>query len=165
MSDLDPYEAAALPVVAPPRGLAYLLGTESLVEIQDPYTLGWDLVETALLFQGLLCVREYFDRDDAREASIRGRITGLWESVEWDWYTRGGDVLYWHWSPRHEWAMEHPIYGWNECLIAYVLAIMPAFTYLHRRGMVYCDFKPDNLILVGEDELLKVLDFGEPFPG
>lgn len=83
---------------------------------------GGDLVETALLFQGLLCVREYFDRGDPREASIRSRITGLWESIEWDWYTRGGDVLYWHWSPRHEWAMDHPIYGWNECLITYVLA-------------------------------------------
>jgi hypothetical protein len=83
---------------------------------------GGDLVETALLFQGLLCVRAYFDRDDPREASLRSRITGLWESVEWDWYTQGRDVLYWHWSPRHGWAIDHPIHGWNECLIAYVLA-------------------------------------------
>lgn len=81
-----------------------------------------DIVETSLLLQGLLCVREYFDRDDAAEASIRSRITGIWESVEWDWFTRGRDVLFWHWSPRHGWAMNHEIHGWNECLITYLLA-------------------------------------------
>lgn len=92
--------------------------TDNFSDLDD----GGDLVETALLFQGLLCVREYFDRDDPREASLRGRITGLWETIEWDWYTQGRDVLYWHWSPRHGWAINHPMLGWNECLIAYVLA-------------------------------------------
>ncbi len=43
--------------------------------------------------------------------------------TEWNWYTQGGqDVLYWHWSPNSGWAMNHQIRGWNECLIAYVLA-------------------------------------------
>ncbi len=42
--------------------------------------------------------------------------------------------------------------------IAYVLAILPAFTHLHRRGMVYCDFKPDNLIQVGDQ--VKLIDLG-----
>ena len=100
----------------------FLHGRTGRTNAWIPKDDGGDLVETALLFQGLLCVRAYFDRDDAPEASIRSRISGLWESVEWDWYTRGEDVLYWHWSPRHEWGMEHPIRGWNECLIAYVLA-------------------------------------------
>ncbi|HEX2047940.1 MAG TPA: tetratricopeptide repeat protein [Acidimicrobiales bacterium] len=42
--------------------------------------------------------------------------------------------------------------------IAYVLAILPAFAYLHRRGLVYCDFKPDNLIQVGDQ--VKLIDLG-----
>jgi len=42
--------------------------------------------------------------------------------------------------------------------LAYVLAIMPAFNHLHRRGMVYCDFKPDNLIQVGDQ--VKLIDLG-----
>lgn len=42
--------------------------------------------------------------------------------------------------------------------LAYVLAIMPAFAYLHRRGMVYCDFKPDNLIQVGDQ--VRLIDLG-----
>ena len=57
------------------------------------------------------------------EQALRGRITWLWEEVEWDWYTQGGrSVLYWHWSPNNGWAMDHEIRGWNECLITYVLA-------------------------------------------
>ncbi|THD02851.1 beta-glucosidase [Panacagrimonas perspica] len=81
-----------------------------------------DIVETSLLLQGLLCAREYFDRDEPREVAIRSRISGIWETVEWDWFTRGTDVLFWHWSPRHGWGMNHPIHGWNECLITYLLA-------------------------------------------
>ena len=82
---------------------------------------GGDLVETAFLMEGLLTVSRYFDRED--EADIRSAIDALWRDVEWDWYTRGGqNVLYWHWSPNYEWAMNMRIQGWNEALIVYVLA-------------------------------------------
>lgn len=84
---------------------------------------GGDLVETSLLFMGLLCARQYFTADDPAEQSIRGRITWLWEEVEWSWFTQGGRrLLYWHWSPNNGWALDHEIRGWNECLITYVLA-------------------------------------------
>jgi hypothetical protein len=84
---------------------------------------GGDLVETAFMIQGLLTVREYLDENVAQENSLAEKITTLWEEVEWDWYTRGGqDVLYWHWSPNLEWAMNMTISGYNEGLIVYVLA-------------------------------------------
>jgi hypothetical protein len=84
---------------------------------------GGDVVETSFLCMGLLCARQYFQRDTPVEKSLRSRITWLWEEVEWDWYTRGGsEVLYWHWSPNNDWAMNHKIRGWNECLVTYVLA-------------------------------------------
>jgi hypothetical protein len=84
---------------------------------------GGDLVETSFLMMGLLCVRQYFDRDTLLEKDLRGRITGLWEEVEWNWHTQGGrKVLYWHWSPNNGWSMDHEINGWNECLVTYVLA-------------------------------------------
>jgi hypothetical protein len=84
---------------------------------------GGDLVETAMLFMGLLAARQYFDRDTPQEAQVRGNITAMWEAVEWDWYTRGGqDVLYWLWSPDNRWVNDQEIRGWNECLLTYVLA-------------------------------------------
>lgn len=88
----------------------------------SPKDNGGDIVETALLLQGLLAVKEYFDGTDPCEAAIRSGIDEIWRGVEWDWYTRGEDVLYWHWSPEYEWEMNLPVTGWNEALIAYVLA-------------------------------------------
>jgi hypothetical protein len=84
---------------------------------------GGDIVETSLLFQGLLCVRRYFDGSDCDEAALRGKITWLWREVEWSWHTRDGrKVLTWHWSPRNGFVLDHEVRGWNECLITYVLA-------------------------------------------
>jgi hypothetical protein len=83
---------------------------------------GADVVETALLFQGLICAREFFKGDGDKEHALRQRIDRLWSEAEWDWFTRGGNHLYWHWSPNHGWAMDHKVSGWNECLVAYVLA-------------------------------------------
>jgi hypothetical protein len=79
---------------------------------------GGDLVETAFLMQGLLIARQYF----SSEPEIVERITALWEAVEWDWYTQGENVLYWHWSPTYNFQMDLRIQGWNESLIIYVLA-------------------------------------------
>lgn len=104
---------------------------------------GGDLVETSFLVQGMLTVRRYFRGEDPVEAEIRARATRMWREVEWDWYLRrpGGKRLYWHWSPRHGWMMDHPIGGhFNECMITYLLAIaspthpIPASCY--REGWV-----------------------------
>jgi hypothetical protein len=83
---------------------------------------GGDLVETAFLIQGLLTVRQFLDASIESEKKLAQRITKIWEDVEWDWYTKGEDVLYWHWSPNYEWDMNFPVGGYNECLIMYVLA-------------------------------------------
>ncbi|NWJ50608.1 MAG: DUF3131 domain-containing protein [Bacteroidetes bacterium] len=84
---------------------------------------GGDLVETSFLFQGLLCARQYYNRDLPKERELRNLINWLWTEIEWSWYTKGGnEVLYWHWSPNNGWSMNFPIHGFNECLIVYVLA-------------------------------------------
>lgn len=84
---------------------------------------GGDLVETAFLVQGLLTVKEYFKDGNEREKRLVATIQKLWEAVEWDWYTKGGEnALYWHWSPNHKWKMNFKVMGYNEALIIYVLA-------------------------------------------
>ncbi len=87
----------------------------------SPRDDGGDLVETAFLVQGLLAARGYFD-GEGDEARLRAAIDELVAGVEWDWYTQGRDVLYWHWSPHHGFAMDLPVRGWNEALVLYVLA-------------------------------------------
>jgi serine/threonine-protein kinase PknG len=42
--------------------------------------------------------------------------------------------------------------------IAYIVEVLPAFQYLHDLGLAYCDFKPDNLIQVGD--AVKLIDLG-----
>ncbi len=99
--------------------------TGRVVPYFGPYDDGGDLVETAFLAQGLLAARQYFDRETAGEREIRDTITALWRSIEWDWHrqTPDSDFLYWHWSPDHGFHISHPLVGWNETMIVYLLAI------------------------------------------
>ena len=84
---------------------------------------GGDLVETAFLIEGLLCVRQYLDPTNSDENTLIETINELWLGVEWSWYQRGGqDQLYWHWSPNYEWQMNLQISGHNETQIIYTLA-------------------------------------------
>nr|MDA3823423.1 glycoside hydrolase family 3 C-terminal domain-containing protein [Bacteroidales bacterium] len=84
---------------------------------------GADLVETSFMVQGLITTRQYMDENSTQEKTLIDRINVLCDSVEWDWFTKGGeDVLYWHWSPNYGWDMNMKIRGYNETLITYVLA-------------------------------------------
>jgi hypothetical protein len=126
---------------------------------------GGDLVETSFLCMGLLCARQYFDRNTQAEQSLRGRITWLWEEVEWDWYTQDDSrVLYWHWSPNNGWAMDHEIRGWNECLLTYVLAAgaprYPIDPIVYHRG-----FAAGRTFLNGKRYYDIELSLGMPFGG
>ena len=86
---------------------------------------GGDLLETSFLVQGLLAARQYFHGAAPSEQSLYSRITQLWNTVEWDWYreTPQSDFLYWHWSPEWAFVIHHPLIGFNETMITYVLAI------------------------------------------
>ncbi len=84
---------------------------------------GADLVETAFMVQGLITMRQYLNSADSGELMLINRINTLWQTVEWDWFTRDGqNVFYWHWSPDKQWAMNMQINGYNEALIVYTLA-------------------------------------------
>jgi hypothetical protein len=103
---------------------------ESMAFDHDEYgnpIISGDLVETAFLVQGMLTVRRYFNSDDPVESEIHSRITQMWEEVEWDWYRRAGDTdgksIWWLWSPSYNWQNSFRITGYNECMIAYLLAI------------------------------------------
>jgi hypothetical protein len=84
---------------------------------------GGDLVETAFMTVGLLTAREYFRNGNENEKALVNRITKLWETIEWNWYTQGStDALYWHWSKNYGFKMNHRITGFDETMITYILA-------------------------------------------
>jgi exo beta-1,2-glucooligosaccharide sophorohydrolase (non-reducing end) len=86
---------------------------------------GGDLVETSFMMQGLLLARQYFNAPTPAERALVARITHLWETVEWDWYTdrASSGFIYWHWSPDWGFEIHHPLIGFNETMIVYLLAI------------------------------------------
>jgi hypothetical protein len=88
----------------------------------SPLDNGGDLVETAFLAQGLICVKEYFKNGSASEQTLAQQADNLWKGVEWDWYTQGENVLYWHWSPNFGFDMNFQLRGYNEVLITYIMA-------------------------------------------
>lgn len=116
------------------------------------YDDGGDLVETAYLAQGLLCVRQYFANGNAKEKALAAQIDKLWKEIDWSWYRNGGKhVLYWHWSPNVGWKMNFPVTGFNECLIMYIMAAaspthtIPAEVYHEgwaRSGAINSESKP-----------------------
>jgi hypothetical protein len=127
---------------------------------------GADLVETSYLFQGLLCVRQYFNKDNPEETELRNRINWMWNDIEWNWFTRGDEeVLYWHWSPNNGWAMNLPIRGFNECLIVYVLAASgehyPVTSAVYHRGWAQSNFFKNGKVFFGI-KLPLGFDYGGP---
>ncbi len=83
---------------------------------------GADLVETSYMVEGLMTMRQYLDPGVPAEQTRIQRIDALTDAVEYDWFTRGQNVLYWHWSPNSGWIMNMQIRGHNECLITYIAA-------------------------------------------
>lgn len=127
---------------------------------------GGDLVETSLLVQGLICAREFFSGLSAEESDLRGRINMICDAVEWANYVRPGarPSLYWHWSAKYSWHKNTPITGWNEALVAYVLAAgsvnHPIDPEIYERG-----WKNDGKYLNGQSYYGHRLPAGAPFGG
>ncbi|RZJ70485.1 glucoamylase family protein [Flavobacterium sp.] len=83
---------------------------------------GGDLVETAFLCEGIICVREFFKGGSDTEKALAAKYDALWKGVDFNWYTNRSNKLYWHWSPNYDWQMNFPLEGYNETMITYILA-------------------------------------------
>ncbi|MGB4414388.1 MAG: glucoamylase family protein [Paludibacter sp.] len=128
------------------------------------YDDGGDLVETAFLVQGLLTAREYFKSGNVEEHLLANRITQLWETVEWSWYTQGTDSLYWHWSKNYGFKMNHRIKGFDETLITYILAASSP-TYPIERSVYENCYTNSSYFLNGKNYYGIKLDLGMEYGG
>lgn len=101
----------------------WMNGTTGQVKPFSQKDNGGDLVETAFLAQGLICVREYFKNStDNSEIALAQKADTLWKEIDWNWYTQGQNVLYWHWSPNYDFQIGQKLQGFDETLITYILA-------------------------------------------
>lgn len=99
----------------------WINGSNGAVIPFSPQDNGGDLVETAFLAQGLICIQEYFKNGSPEEQELAAQADALWKGIEWDWYTQNQNTLYWHWSPGNDFAINLQLKGYNETLIAYIL--------------------------------------------
>lgn len=79
-------------------------------------------VDTALLLAGALFARQYFDRADAVEDSIRALADSLYRRVDWTWAQARPPLISMGWYPEsgyHGWDWR----GYNEAMIVYILAL------------------------------------------
>lgn len=101
----------------------WINGETGKIKPFSAYDNGGDLVETAFLAQGLICLKEYFKNSkNEKEIEISTLADQLWKEIEFNFYTNGKDVLYWHWSPNYEWKINFPLKGFDETLITYIIA-------------------------------------------
>jgi hypothetical protein len=128
------------------------------------YDDGGDLVETAFLTQGLLTARSYFKNGNTDETQLSGRITQLWNSIEWNWYTQGTDSLYWHWSKNYGFKMNHRIKGFDETMITYILAASSP-TYPIERSVYENCYKNSTYYFNGKSYYGIKLDLGMEYGG
>lgn len=81
-----------------------------------------DLIETSFMMAGLLTAKEYFTGDSEIETEIRDSVESFKNTINWKFYTKNENVLYWLWySQENRFALQ--IRGWNEGLICYILAL------------------------------------------
>ncbi|WP_415551451.1 glucoamylase family protein [Komagataeibacter rhaeticus] len=79
-------------------------------------------IDTALLMEGVLFARSFYDRSTPQEATIRDLADRLYGRVDWQWMKRPDNRLSMGWSPEHQFI---PSYweGYSEGMMAYILGL------------------------------------------
>ncbi len=125
---------------------------------------GGDLVETSYMVMGLYTMRQYLDSTSTAEKILIQRITGLINTVEYDWYTQGQNVLYWNWSPDYGFTLNVKIQGYNETLITYVVAAAST-THGISANVYHQGYAQNGSIKNGNTYYGITLPLGQPYGG
>ncbi len=83
---------------------------------------GADIVETSYLMMGMLVAKQYFNGNSLEEKYFQKRVNQMWQAANWNAHVRTDNKLYWHWSPRNDFDMNFPVFGYDEALITYIIA-------------------------------------------
>jgi serine/threonine-protein kinase PknG len=122
---------------------------KGLVNTGDPTAQAAALAERRFLsgvrHPGIVSVYSFVQHQDQRTHAMAGYI--VMEYV-------GGQSLRQIVLERREAGESLPVAH----ALAYLLEALPALGHLHSKGLVYCDFKPDNAIM--SEDRLKLIDMG-----
>jgi len=81
-----------------------------------------DVIESAFMAAGLLTAQEYYTSNSSVETEIRDSIKSFWNTMDWRFYSKPGKALCWLWFSLEN-RLDLEIKGWNEGLVAYILAL------------------------------------------
>ena len=113
-------------------------------------------IDSALLFSGVLYVKQYFDADQPDEAVIRSLADTIFNRVDWRWMANGGNSLTMGWQPETGFLSSRWI-GYNEAMVLYLMGLgaatnpLPAvqwnswtsgYSWRTNYGQVYVEFPP-----------------------
>ena len=79
-------------------------------------------IDTALLLGGILDARQYFNGTNADETSIRTVADAIFDRVDWNWMSRGSNVVSLGWFPESGF-IDGDWIGYNEAMILYCLGL------------------------------------------
>ena len=79
-------------------------------------------IDTGLLMAGVLFAREYYDRNDPREAEIRALADSLYLRVDWQSMVARPERLSMGWHPETG-HIQYDWHGYDEAMILHVLAL------------------------------------------
>lgn len=80
------------------------------------------IIDTSLLFAGILTASTYFDREVADEREIRTLADALYRRADWQWTRDGRKTVAMGWKPECGF-LNYSWDGYSEAIILYVLAL------------------------------------------
>jgi hypothetical protein len=79
-------------------------------------------IDTGLLLMGVLACRQYFDRAEPADSTIRALADSIYFRVDWPWARNGAASLTMGWHPESGFITSRWI-GYDEAMLLYVLAM------------------------------------------
>ena len=85
-------------------------------------TVELSTIDTGLLLMGVLACRQYFDRADSADSTVRALADSIYFRVDWPWARNGAASLTMGWHPESGFITSRWI-GYDEAMLLYALAI------------------------------------------
>jgi hypothetical protein len=79
-------------------------------------------IDTGLLLMGVLSVRQYFDRAESGDATVRALADSIYFRVDWPWARNGAASLSMGWHPENGFIASRWV-GYDEAMLLYALAL------------------------------------------